>query len=167
MKKFAAAACLLSVALASLAQLGLVASVSGSVDACALPLLPLAALAAWAAVRGPVEAWAGLLPAPLLLGLTSDERVGWFIIALAPTPLIAVALRGPHNAARTIGVAACTAAAGLAIYAALLEGVAGSGRDLLEAPSALGRALLLTCLLAALVSVVLLPFRPRERGLFG
>lgn len=167
MRKHAALVCGVSVALAALAQLGLVASVAGDVDVRALPVLPLAALAAWTAARGPLEAWAGLLPAPLLLGLTSDERVGWFVLALAPTPLIAAALgRGP-GAPRTLGAAAIAAVVGLVLYTALLEGVAGEARSLIEGASALGRGALLTGLLAMLLGVALLPFRPRARGLFA
>src|SRR5688500_12435934 len=97
MTSLVAAVC---VALAALVQLAFVAAGASGGDLRSLPLLPLAMLAAWAAARGPDEAWAVLLPAPLVLGLASDERVGWFVLALTPTPLLAAALRGRRGGER-------------------------------------------------------------------
>lgn len=163
MTKLLAGTC---VAIAALGQLALTAS-GGAGDPRGLPLLPLAVLAAWSAARGPGEAWAGLLPAPLLLGLASDERVGWFLLALLPTPLLAAALRGSHSAWRSIVVSAAAAAPGLALYTLLLFVVAGDLPRLVEEPAYLAGGVLWTCLLAALLAAVLLLFRPHQRGLFG
>jgi hypothetical protein len=159
--RLAAAAC---VTLAALAQLVLAASVG---DVRGLPLVPLAVLAAWAVARSPIEAWAGLLPAPLLLGLASDERVGWFVLALAPTPLLAAALRGHHGAPRILAASVAAAAGGAVLYTLLLVGVDGGARGLIDDAAALGRSVVLTCLLAALLAAALLPFRTREHGLFA
>jgi hypothetical protein len=151
------------VALAALAQLALAAA--GYTQG--VPLAPLAVLAAWAVVRNPFEAWSGLLPAPLLLGLASDDRAGWVLIALAPTPLIAAALQARHSAIRTVAAAVATAAAGAAICALVLAGAHGALHTLAGTAAINGVSILLTGLLAAPLAVLLLPFRVRERGLFA
>jgi hypothetical protein len=173
MPKRAVVVCALSVALAALLQLGLTASTGGGLDARALPVLPLAALAAWAAARGAAEAWAGLLPAPIVLGLASSERVGWFLLALALTPLLASAFRGQGDARdagaalHTVGAAGGGALVGALIYTLLLDAAAGDLPRALAASSALGVGALGTAVIAAGLGVALLPFRPRHRGLFG
>ena len=165
-----AAAC---VACAALLQLAIIASGAAAADLPGLPLLPLATIAAWAAARGPDEAWAGLLPAPVLLGLASDERVAWFVLALTPTPLLGAALRGNVGGeprAAMLGALAASAGAafaGVLAYTLLLALVAGDARALLAEPGPLGRGALLTSVLAAVLAAALLAVRPHRRGLFG
>jgi len=161
------------VALATLLQLAIIASGPAVADLRSLPLLPLAALAAWAAARGPDEAWTGLLPAPLLLGLASDERAAWFLLALTPTPLLAAALRGRgRGEARAAKLGALAASGGAAFagvlaYMLLFALLAGDAGAVLDEPGALARGALLTSLLAAVLAGALLVPRPRRRGLFG
>ncbi len=133
------------------------------------PLLPVALLAAWSAVQGPLRALAVLVAAAIVLGVASEERVGWFMLALLPTAAMATALpRGERAAARRLLVRTTAAAAvGVLAYAATLSVAAGrvplsSGRF-----DDLAAATLLTMFIAALTALAMLPFRPRARGLFS
>nr|HRC62231.1 hypothetical protein [Dehalococcoidia bacterium] len=64
--------------LASLLQVGALPALF--FNASAAPLLPVALLAAWGALRGPEEIWPALLVAPLPLALLSEQRLGWFLL---------------------------------------------------------------------------------------
>ena len=133
------------------------------------PLLPVALLAAWIAVRGPSEAWAAVLVAPIALGAASEERVGWFLLALLPTALVATLLpRGKQPSARTFVVRAVAAAVLGSMLFALTLAIAAARVELSShGIGALGSAALLTALLAAGVAALLLPFRHRTQGLFS
>lgn len=147
----------------AVAQLALEAAVGFSAG---VPLLPTAVLAAWARTRGPIEAWAALAPAAILIGVASEARAGWVVLALLPTPLLACALpRG--NAWRSLAISSVAAGAGAAAYLALL-----AAPGVLESPGdvqvgAIARSAGWTALGALVLAVMLLPFRPRERGLFS
>jgi len=152
---------------ASVLQLGVVPSLFLRPEGA--PLIPVALFAGWVTVRGPSEVWAALLVAPAALGAASEERVGWFLLALLPTALVAITLpRGRHPSGWTsVALAAGTAVIGAALYTLTLA-VASTRIDLstagLEASST---AVLLTGLLAAGLAALLLPLRRRSRGLFS
>ena len=151
----------------SLLQLGVVPSLFLRPEQA--PLLPVALLAGWVAVRGPSEAWAAILVAPVALGAGSEERVGWFLLALLPTAIAATVLpRGKQPSARTFVVRATAAAGvGAALYALTLA-IASARLELSnDGLKAVGSAAVLTALLAASVAALLLPFRRRARGLFS
>ncbi|MCA9857533.1 MAG: hypothetical protein KC458_09675, partial [Dehalococcoidia bacterium] len=58
-------------------------------DPLAAPVIPVVLVAAWGAVRRPDETWPAILLPAVVLGVASEERVGWFLLALLPAPLIA------------------------------------------------------------------------------
>lgn len=157
-------------ALAALAQLGVLPLLF--LDPLTQPLLPVALVAGWCLVRGPSEAWPTLLLAPVLLGVLSEERVGWFVLALLPTAVAAVVLLhlGRDTAAhapRRLASAACVGALGAACHASVLALASGRPLLLLEAAEGLAMAACVTAALSALVAAAVWPTRPRARGLFG
>jgi hypothetical protein len=149
---------------ASLLQVGAIPSLF--FDPAGAPLLPVAVIAAWGAGRGPDELWPALLVAPLPLALASEERLGWFLLALLPTaaPLLQPA---PPDTSQQLLRAPLAAAFGAMAYLAVLFVAGGEVRALPAAtPSILGAAML-TALLGALVALLLWPARSRRApGLF-
>lgn len=132
----------------------------------AAPVLPVAVLAAWGALRGADELWAGLLLASLPLGLVSEERLGWFLLALLPTAALMLQPASP-DAQRRFLRASLAGAGGALTYLVLLFLAAGeAGAIPAEAHALLGSAAL-TAVLAGLFAALLWPLRvPRSAGLF-
>jgi len=150
--------------LTALLQLGAVPALF--LGGIAAPLLPVALIAAWATARGEREAWAALLIASMVLGVASQERVGWFLLALLPTAALSIfAVRS--TAARRIASAPIVAAGGALLYLAVLALASGRLAALGEQLTAGIAAAAWTALVAALFALVLWPLQPRtSRGLF-
>ncbi len=149
---------------AALLQLG--AAPSLFADPLAAPILPLAVLAGWGAARGLAEAAPAAVIAALVLGVASEERAGWFLLAMLPTAALvtpALALRP----SRRLLLAPAAAALGVIAYQGLLHLSSGDlallarGEPLLSA--ALWSAAL--ALVLAAISWALRP-RPSSSGLF-
>ncbi|MFA7250314.1 MAG: hypothetical protein WC273_11870, partial [Dehalococcoidia bacterium] len=68
--------------LAAIMQIGAVPAAFA--EPLAGPVLPVALLAGWAAVRRPREVWPVPLAAAAVLGVVSEGRVGIFALALLP-----------------------------------------------------------------------------------
>ena len=134
-------------------------------DGAAAPLLPVALLAAWAAAREPAQTWPVVLVTAATLGAISQERVGWFLIALLPTVAVA-ALAGGGGARRSLATAPLTAAAGAALYLLVLALAAGRTSALPDSTGAHLATVLWTAAAAALLALALAPLRPRPHGLF-
>lgn len=147
---------------AALLQLGAVPTLF---PGAAAPLLPVALIAAWAAVHEADETWPLLLVIPVTLGVASQERVGWFVIALLPTVALALAA-SRASGVRRLALAPMAAAAGAMLYLALLTVAAGHAATLPSAATPQLAAALWTAAAAAAMVVVLRPLRARERGLF-
>src|SRR5690606_17254960 len=101
-------------------------------DPLAAPVVPVALVLAWAAVRQPDETWPAILLPAVVLGAASEERVGWFLLALLPAPLIAsLAVRGFKRATgfwrrvTTAGVGGGVCAVLYAVTLAVAGGIAG------------------------------------------
>jgi hypothetical protein len=151
--------------IASLVQLAVVPAVLPG--AAAVPLLPLAILAAWSAVRPASEVCIALPAVAIVLGVSSQERVGWYLLACVP--LAAALLLAPEREAwpRRLARVPIAAGVGACAYAALLLVAAGRVRALPSEALAIGGAGLATALIAALCVAVLLPLRLRSAaGLF-
>ncbi len=130
------------------------------------PLLPVALLAAWGALRGPDELWPALLLAPLPLALMSEERLGWFLVALLPTAAVLLRRPLPDTPAQFVR-APLAAAVGALGYLVLLWIAAGEVRGLPAASTTLLGAALMTAAVAALLAALLWPIRTRRsQGLF-
>lgn len=127
----------------------------------ALPILPIALVAAWAVVRDPMEPALALPPVAWVLGVASEEPVGWLLVALAPTLLLGTAVRALGRS-RAIAATVLAGASSAVAYLAILA--AGPLPDLL--PNALATAGW-TAAAALVAALALFPFHPRERGLFG
>jgi hypothetical protein len=141
-------------------------------DPLAAPVLPVALIAAWAAARRPEEAWPAILLPAVVLGVASEERVGWFLVALLPAPLLAAfavrRLRPRVNGLWRRVSAACAAAAGGAVaYALVLALAGGLGGTLYDHAGPLLATGVLSALLAGVATLGFWPLRPRERGLFA
>jgi hypothetical protein len=135
-------------------------------DPASTPLLPVALLAAWGAMRSLDDMWPGFFVVPLTLGVVSEERVGWFLLALLPTA--ALLMRpAPPEALRQLSRAGLVAAAGALAYLVLLFIAAGEVAALLNAVPRLAVAMLGTAAIAATFALLLWPARSRRaRGLF-
>ena len=148
-----------------LVQLGAAPVLFG--DQRAAPLIPIAVLAGWSATRGSDGVAAGLLGAALVLGVASEDRVGWFVLAMVPAAaLLAVADLVPPR--RRLLLAPAAASLGAGAYTALLYATGGRFELLsVHAEPAIG-LVLWTGALAAGCAVLVWPLRPREpkTGLF-
>ncbi len=141
-------------------------------DPLAAPVLPAILLVAWAAQRGPEECWPAI-PAPaVILGVLSDERAGWFLVALLPAPLLGLvvlrrARRTGAGAVRRALWSAAAAALAVLLYGIVLTLAAGVAADL---PASTGDAMagvVLSAMLGAGMALAAWPLRRRERGLFA
>jgi len=135
------------------------------------PLLPVAVLSAWSINRSPDEVWLALLPAALLPGIVSTQRVGWFLVALLSVALAGATLaqsrpNEEHSLLWRLPASAAVAAIGALGYLLVLATV---GRELaaaLDAAPSIAAATLGTSALAALLAPLLQP-RKRRQGLFA
>ncbi|GMU40278.1 MAG: hypothetical protein AMXMBFR23_11440 [Chloroflexota bacterium] len=141
-------------------------------DPLAAPVLPAILLVAWAALRGPQECWPAI-PAPaLILGVLSDERAGWFLLALLPAPLLGVvvlrrARRTGAGAVRRAAWSAAAAALAVLCYGGVLTLAAGVAGDLPASSAEAMAGVMLSALLGAALALAAWPLRRRERGLFA
>jgi len=140
-------------------------------DPLAAPVIPVALVAAWAAMRRPEETWPAILLPAVILGVASEERVGWFLIALLPAPLVAsVAVRrfrlNVTGFWRRVLTAGGAAALGATLYACTLAVVGGIGSELPARSGALMTTAIVSGLMATMVAALFWPLRRRQRGLF-
>ncbi|MEX2375922.1 MAG: hypothetical protein WD942_10130, partial [Dehalococcoidia bacterium] len=137
----------------------------------AAPVLPTVLIAAWAVIRGSEETWPAIVLPAVVFGALSDERIGWFLLALLPAPLIA-SIAAQRFQPRITGfnrralTGASVAAAGAWLYGLLLLFGAGMASDLPHAATALTASAVLSGLLALVAAACFWPLRPRHRGLF-
>lgn len=141
-------------------------------DPLAAPVLPAILLVAWAAQRGPEECWPALIAPAVILGVLSDERAGWFLVALLPAPLLGLIVmrRARRTGAGALRRALWSAgAAGLAalLYGGILTLAAGVARDLPASTAEAMAGVLLSAMLGAGLAFAAWPLRRRERGLFA
>jgi hypothetical protein len=130
--------------------------------ATAAPLLPIAVLAAWSATRGVSAAWPAVPVIAITLGIASEQRVAWFLLALLPTVLIAWAVAASDRRGTRLWRplhATAVAAAGGAAYLCILLVTAGDLRMLPGATSAVIAASAGTGVIAAFCAVALWPLR--------
>ena len=140
-------------------------------DPWAMPLLPVALLAAWSVNRSDDESWPALLPAALLLGVVSTQRVGWFLVALLPVALLGAALAQPgideeRGLLWRLPATAGLAGAGSLAYVLLLATVGSELGSLASAAPAIAGATLATSAIAAALAPLVQPRRQRH-GLFA
>ena len=150
---------------ASLVQVGALPALF--LNAAAAPLLPVALVAAWGTMRDPDEVWPALLLAPLPLGVASEERLGWFLLALLPTAALLFLHRSPPEGLHRLGRAPLAAAFGTLAYLVLLWVAAGEVRALPSATGLILGSAVMTGAIAALLAAALWPVRTRRApGLF-
>jgi hypothetical protein len=136
----------------------------------AAPLLPIAVLAAWSAMRGSATAWPALISVAATLGVASDQRVAWFLLALLPTAALAMAFAAPESRVAEVRRplhAAGVAAAGGAAYLATLLVAAGEARALPDAAPDIIAAATGTGVVAVLFAAALWPVRTRPARFVG
>ncbi|MSQ31556.1 MAG: hypothetical protein EXR64_06030 [Dehalococcoidia bacterium] len=164
---------LLSIAL-SFVQIGVVPAAFA--EPLAAPVLPVALLAGWAAVRHPREAWPAPLAAAVILGSVSEARVGAFALALLPALAIVTLVRdrerrGEGTAMRRLGLAAGAGAAGALSYVLVLWAAAGAAGGAAASPAAAVPALLVgvawTGASATALAAALWPLRTDSGGFFA
>lgn len=149
---------------AALLQLGAVPTLA--FDVAAAPLLPVALLAAWGTVRDPAEVWPALLVAAIALGVASEQRAGWYLLALLPTGAILLA-PGARTSMARLTRAPLAAAAGAWAYLVVLLVVGGDGTAIPALGVDLALGAMWTGALAALLACALWPLRAQARGLFA
>lgn len=140
-------------------------------DPLSAPVLPAALIAGWAVTRNAEETWPAIVLPAILLGAASEERAGWFLLALLPAPMLAavgVSRIRPRvtGVTRRLVIAASVAAlAGLG-YVLILSVAGGVTADLGRSAAGLLVAAGGSAVLAVLAALAFWPLRPRERGLF-
>jgi hypothetical protein len=144
---------------ASLIQVGAMPALF--LDPAAAPLLPVALLAGWGVMRSPDEVWPGLLIVPLPLGLISEERLGWFILALLPTAALLLR-KPPPEGIQTLGRVPLVAALGAAGYLVVLWVAAGEVHALTNPVAVVAAPAVMTALLATVLAALLWPVRTRR-----
>ena len=148
---------------AALLQLGLVPLLFPGMAAA--PMLPVALVAAWLARGEAADLTPGLLLMAFALGVASEERVGWLLVAMLPTGALVLALElrrelpGPLRAA----LAACGGALVYGVLVSLAAGAAPLPSN--DAQVVVGGALW-TALAAIALAAVLRPLQPRAPRLF-
>lgn len=142
----------------------------------AAPLLPVAIIAAWSAIRQPRELWLALLLGAVVLGVNSGTRSGAYLLALLMPSIMAVALqplldeqRHTVTLLQRLGGSAAIGGGGALLYVSTLA--LGSGslhlvRAALEAPLALLTAALWTACIAGALTGLLWPLRARPESMF-
>lgn len=140
-------------------------------DPLSAPILPIALIAGWSVMRGAEETWPAIVLPAILLGAASEERMGWFLLALLPAPALAVAgvarIR-PRvtGTTRRLVIAGSVAAVAALAYATILSVAGGVTGHLVASAGGLLVAASGSALLAMVAALVFWPLRPRERGLF-
>lgn len=138
-----------------------------------VPLLPVALVAGWAAMRSADALWPVLLVTPLVQGVLAAERVGWLLIALLPAVILGAVLTQPWSTQRPAGpgrriaIAALIASSGTVLHAAIRSLASGTPALLFESSGAVLTSVAWTVFLAVAFAVSLWPLRPRTRGLFA
>ncbi len=149
-------------ALAAMVQVGALPTLFA--QPAAAPLLPIALFAAWGLTRDPSEVAPGIVLAAVIMGVSSEDRIGWFLLALIPTAALLVAARLATNAG--LARVPAVAAAGTMLYLGTLLLAAGAVRALPAVATAMLTSAGLTALLALALALALWPLRPRPAGLF-
>lgn len=145
---------------AALLQLGAVPALFAGAAA---PLLPIALLAGWTAVRGGGEVWPVTLIAAVAFGAVSEQQAGWYVVAFIPALALTATITG--SPLRRTSVMLAAAVAGTVAYFAILTAGEGEAGLLLRASLTAGGW---TAVLALLTAVAVLPFRRRpDAGLFA
>lgn len=152
----AAAAAIIEVAVAPLLAPGTSAAV-----------LPLALIAAWGVVRGADEVMLALPAAAIPLGVMSEERVGWFIVAALPLLVALLLINRGEAFARAAGIAAAVASAGSIVFGLVLLLVGGRVRAVPHEAVPLLLAACAAALLASIAAGVLWRWRTQSRRLFA
>ena len=155
--------CVIGVA-AAVAQLGVMPTLMR--EPLAAPALPIAAIAAWGTLRGMPETTPAFLLAAVVLGVASEERVGWFVLALLPTVVFVTVLNG-RRGIPPIGLAAGGAAFGVVSYQAVLGLADGAPRIVIDEASLIFVAAVATACCSTALAASLWMFRPRPAGLFA
>ena len=148
-----------------LVQLGAAPVLFG--DPRAAPLIPLAVVAGWSAARGFGHVAPVLLGAALVLGVASEDRAGWFVLAMAPAAAL-LALADAVSPLRRLALAPAAATLGAGAYTALLYAVSGRFELLGVQSETAVDVVLWTGALAAACALLAWPLRPRtpRTGLF-
>ncbi len=86
----------------------------------AAPVLPLIVIAGWGAARGLGEAVPAAVVAAVVLGVASEERAGWFLLAMLPTAALLLPAAALRSWERLL-LAPLAAALGVVAFQALLR----------------------------------------------
>lgn len=148
-----------------LVQLGAAPVLFG--DPRAAPLIPLAAVAGWSAARGFGHVAPVLLGAALVLGVASEDRTGWFVLAMAPAAAL-LAVADAVSPLRRLALAPAAATLGAGAYTALLYAASERFELLVVQSETAVDVVLWTGALAAACALLAWPLRPRtpRTGLF-
>ncbi len=144
----------------------------------ATPLLPVALIAAWGTARDPIEIVPALFVTATGFGSVSTEQVGWFLIALLPTAVVAITVRAlpirtRHQPAHETQIAvviiraAAAAAVGASSYLAILTIASGEPTLLPTLGTSIGSAAAWSTAFASVTVLLLHLLQPRRHGLFG
>jgi hypothetical protein len=147
-----------------LVQLGAAPPLFGEPQAA--PLLPIAVAAGWSAAREAGAAAPVLLGAAIVLGVASEERAGWFVMATLPAGAL-FAAAGSASPLRRLAFVPAAAGLGAALYLGLLYLAAGQPALFGHAREDVLAASLWTAALAGAGALLAWPLRPRPpAGLF-
>ncbi|MYE46486.1 MAG: hypothetical protein F4X25_06990 [Chloroflexi bacterium] len=148
---FSAVATLLGVA-AALLQLG--ATPLWLDQPLAAPVLPLIVIAGWGAARGLGEAVPAAILAASVLGVASEERAGWFLLAMLPTAALLLPAAALRSWERLL-LAPLAAGLGVLAFQAMMRFSSGLGALSAEQQSALIEGATWTAVPALALTVIL------------
>ncbi len=86
----------------------------------AAPVLPLIVIAGWGAARGLGETVPAAALAAIVLGVSSEERAGWFLLAMLPTAALLLPASALRHWERLL-LAPVAAALGVVAFQAMLR----------------------------------------------
>ena len=150
-------------AAAALLQLGLVPLLFPG--PAAAPVLPVALVAAWLARGDAADLAPGLLLMAAALGVASEERVGWLLVAMLPTGALVLALELRRDVPRPLR-AALAGCGGALLYGILVSLAAGAAPLPSHDAEAVAAGAIWTALVAIALAAVLRPLQPRAPRLF-
>jgi hypothetical protein len=151
--------------LAALLQIGAAPALfGGQTEAAVLPVAVIVALGAW---RGLHAGGPAALAAALTLGVASELRAGWFVLALLPAAASLAWLVTASMSRRLLLIPLVAALAALS-YDGVLLLAAGRPLAIADDGGAAAQAAIASAVLALLLAALAWPLRPRPpRGWFA
>lgn len=130
-------------------------------------VLPVALIAAWGVLRGAGEVLPALPAVAIPLGVTSEERIGWFVIAALPLLVALLYVTPREQRVRSMALAACVAGGGSVAFGLVLLIAGGRLRALPTEAAPILAAGCAAAVIAGIGVLLLWRWRAHAHGLFA